>query len=247
MATQTIDDVRFDVSHDEPVSDVVVAGFSQFGLAGLTAVDYLVEQLELEQTGHIVAQDLPSITPFDDGVPRHSTRLLSRDDLNLTVLMSELFVPVWAAKPFARAVLDWTETNAVEEVAILSGVPVPHGPEDHRTFYVATEDYRSGRLEGSEVSPMPNGFLDGVNAALVERGMTSSLAVGVYATPVHAQAPDVDAALNLLDAVGAVYDLDLETGPLEEFAERVAQYYAELAERLEAVPERDTPDDRMYM
>ncbi|MFD1645742.1 proteasome assembly chaperone family protein [Haloarchaeobius litoreus] len=247
MATQSTEDVRFDVTHDEAVSDVVVAGFSQFGLAGLTAVDYLVEQLDLEQTGHIVAQDLPSITPFSDGAPRYSTRLLSRDDLNLTVLMSELFVPTWAAKPFARAVLDWTETNAVEEVAVLSGVPVPHGPEDHRTFYVATEDYRRERFDESEVPPMANGFLDGVNAALVERGMDSSLAVGVYVTPVHAQAPDVEAALNLLDAVSTVYDLDLDTAPLEEFAERVGRYYTELAERLDSVPERDTPDDRMYM
>ncbi|WP_256299632.1 proteasome assembly chaperone family protein [Haloarchaeobius salinus] len=247
MAAQGTEDVRFDVTHEDEVSDVVVAGFSQFGLAGLTAVDYLVEQLELEQTGHIVAQDLPSITPFNDGVPRHSTRLLSRDDLNLTVLMSELFVPVWAAKPFARSVLDWTETNAVEEVAVLSGVPVPHGPEDHRSFYVATEDYRRRRLDETEIPPMGNGFLDGVNAALVERGMTSSLAVGVYVTPVHAQAPDVQAALQLLDAVSAVYDLNLDTGPLEEFAERVARYYTELAQRLESVPEHDAPDDRMYM
>lgn len=247
MATQQTDDVRFDVTHDDVVSDVVVAGFSQFGLAGLTAVDYLVEQLDLEETGHIVAKDLPSITPFNDGVPRYSTRLLSRDDLELTVLMSELFVPVWAAKPFARAVLDWTERTAVAEVAVLSGVPVPHGPEDHRSFYVATEDYRRRRLTDTEIPPMGSGFLDGVNAALVERGMDSSLAVGVYVTPVHAQAPDAEAALNLLEAISTVYDLDLDTGPLEEFAGRVAQYYTELAERLESVPERDTPDDRMYM
>ena len=282
---------RFHVSTDVGPASAVVAGFSQFGLAGLTAADYLVDHLELEQTGHIRAEGLPTITPFENGRPRYPTRLFSRDDLDVTVLVGELFVPYALAEPFSRAVLSWTEEAEVEEIAVLSGAPFPHGSAEHRAFYIASDDYRelhfpdhdpdagagttvavgdatletaepphgsdeepSGdeahtapEAEPEEVRPMANGFLDGTNAALMARAMESDLRGCVFVTPVHAQIPDVDAAVRLVDAVDEVYGLGVDTGPLEEFAFQVGKYYRTLAERLEEQADEEQPTDRMYM
>lgn len=241
---------RFEFSTAEPPSNVLVAGFSQFGLAGLTAVDYLADHLELVETGHVTASGLPTLTPFEEGRPRHHTRLHSRDDLDVTVVVGELFVPVPAAKTFSDAILDWVETNDVDEVVLLFGVPVPHGPEAHRTFFVATDDYREHRLQDTTLTPMGNGFLDGVNAALVERGMTTALRVGVLVTPVHPPAPDVDAAVLLVEAFDELYDVDVDTGPLEAFGEEVSGYYTELQDHLERLSEQREgvmPEDRMFM
>ena len=235
-----------EVSHDADPSDVLLAGFSAYGLAGLTAVDYLVDHLDLEPTGHVRTDGLPTITPFTNGRPRHPTRLFSRPDLDVTVLVGELFVPVQAGEAFANAVLDWTETSGVEEVAVLAGVPIAHAPDDHRTFYVATDDYRADRLVDRDVPPMGSGFLDGTNAALLDRGIESPLGVGVYVTPVHAQVPDVEAAVRLVETVESVYGLDVDSGPLREFAAQIERHYAELAERMER-REDEQPDDRMYM
>ncbi|WP_423744488.1 PAC2 family protein (plasmid) [Haladaptatus sp. SPP-AMP-3] len=237
----------FEISHHEEPSGTLLAGFSEFGLAGLTAVNYLVEQLDLEETGHITAEQLPAITPFENGRPRHHTRLFSRSDLDLTILVGELFVPVWAADPFATAILDWTVEHGVEEIAVLSGIPVPHGPDEHRVFSIATDDFHEKRLDSTDIPGMGRGFLDGVNATLVARGLDTSLATGVFVTPVHAQTPDVEAALRLIDAVRDVYGLTIDTDPLEAFAEEVGEYYAELAQRVESAGDRERPDDRMYM
>ncbi|MFC6724556.1 proteasome assembly chaperone family protein [Halobium palmae] len=236
----------FTVSHDSSPSGTLLAGFSEFGLAGLTAVDFLVDHLDLEQTGHIAAEGLPSITPFVEGRPRHHTRLYSREDLDVTVLVGELYVPPAVAETFSDAVLDWTEGNGVREVAVLCGVPVPHGPEGHRTFYVASDDYRERRLDDADVPPMGNGFLNGTRAALMERGLTSPLGVCVYLTPVHGQAPDVEAAIRLVETVERVYGLGVDPEPLEAFAEQVGQYYAELADQMEQ-REPEGFEDRMYM
>ncbi|MFC7068333.1 proteasome assembly chaperone family protein [Halobaculum lipolyticum] len=268
----------FHVATDTEPSKTVIAGFSQFGLAGLTAVDYLVNHLELTQTGHIRADGLPTITPFENGRPRHPTRLFSRPDLDVTVLVGELFVPGTLAEPFSRAVLDWTETAGVEEVAVLSGVPFAHGPDEHRAFFVASDDYRAEHFPGIDapaagadgdgadgadagahpeaevaaeaaptVQPMANGFLDGTNAALMARAMESALEVAVYVTPVHAQVPDVDAAVRLVETVDRVYDLGVDTAPLQSFADEVGEYYRSLAQRLEDHGEEEQPPDRMYM
>ncbi|WP_254545055.1 proteasome assembly chaperone family protein [Halomarina pelagica] len=246
MSIRSTERTRFDVTHDSAPTETLLCGFSEFGLAGLTAADYLVKQLDLEQTGHVAAEGLPAITPFSEGAPRNHTRLFSRDGLDLTVLVGELFIPVGMAKPFADAVLDWAEEE-IAEVAVLSGVPVAHGPDEHRAFYIATEDYREHRLDDGEVPPMGGGFLDGVNGALMQRGLDSDLRVAVFATPAHAQTPDVEAALRLLDALERVYDLDVDTEPLESFAEEVRQHYAELAARMQAVEAGRQPEDRMYM
>lgn len=237
----------FQVNHESEPSESLIAGFSAFGMAGLTAVDYLTDQLGLTETGHITADELPAITPFESGTPRHHTRLFSRSDVEVTVLENELFVPLWAADSFSRAILNWADENGVEEITVLSGIPLPHGPDEHRPFYIATEDYQAARLQEAELTPMGSGFLDGVNASLVGRGIDTDLRVGVFVTPVHAQTPDVEAALRLIDAVEAVLDLDVDTGTLEKFAGEVEQHYQELAERLQRIEPEQTSEDRMYM
>ncbi|WP_348610600.1 proteasome assembly chaperone family protein [Halobaculum rarum] len=284
----------FHVATDREPASTVIAGFSQYGLAGLTAADFLVDHLELEQTGHLGAEGLPTITPFENGRPRHPTRLFSRDDLDVTFLVGELFVPNSLAEPFSRTILDWTERANVDEIAVLSGAPFPHGPAEHRAFYVASDDYRAEHFPDDEpavsedpaasedpatgdepaaskdpaagdepaevaapdtpdtadpgtVQPMTNGFLDGTNAALMARSMESDLRGCVYVTPVHPQVPDVDAAVRLVEAVEEVYELGVDTGPLEAFAYQIGEYYRTLAERLEEHADEEQPADRMFM
>ncbi|WP_276301244.1 proteasome assembly chaperone family protein [Halorussus lipolyticus] len=236
----------FEITAENP-EDTVIAGFSQFGLAGLTAADYLVDHLDFQQVGHISADQLPAITPFENGQPRHHTRVFSHEDAGLSVVVGELFVPAFAAQPFSEAVLEWTETEDVDEVAVLHGVTIPHAPEEHQVFYVATEDYHDHRLADAGISAMGRGFLDGMNAELMARGMESDLRTAVFLTPVHAQAPDVEAAIRLLETVQTVYGLEIDTGPLEEFAAEVQGYYEGLAERLQERAEADQPEGRMFM
>ena len=240
--------IGFSVEQSEPPSDALLCGFTNYGLAGLTAVDYLVDHLDLAVTGHIAADGLPSITPFENGRPSHHTQLYSRDDIDVTLLKSELFVPAAMGTPLADEILDWTEGARVDEVAVLQGVPIQHGPDGHQTYYVATDDYRANRLADTGMEPMARGFLDGVNGGLVERGIASPLGVGVFLTPVHEQVPDVEAAIRLVESVEAVYGLDVDTGPLEAFAEEITRYYEDLAERYrQAAETADAPEDRMYM
>lgn len=246
MASDPNTTPRFDVRHSEEPPDALVMGFSEFGLAGLTAVEYLVDRLDLEETGHIAAKGLPAITPFENGTPRHHTRIFGgREDF--AVLVGELFVPLPAARPFAQAITGWLSANDVSEVTSLSGVPVAHGPDEHVAYFVASEDYRETRLARMDLRPMGRGFLEGINAELMQGAIDTERRVGVLTTPVHQRAPDVEAAIRLLEAFSAAYDVTLDTGPLETFAAEVEQHYQELADRMERLPEEATFEDRMYM
>lgn len=237
----------FEIVHDGTPGETLLAGFSEFGLAGLTAVDYLVDTLEFEQRGHVRASGVPSLTPFEGGVPRHHSRLFDSEDHDLTVLVGELFVPTPAANALGETLYDWVGTTPIEEVVVLSGVPFSHGPDAHKPFYIATPDYTERRIEGTDLTPMGRGYLDGVNGSFMSHGMETGIDTALFTTPAHAQTPDLEAALRLLDALTSAYDLELDTSPLESFAAEIAQHYQELAARLEDANEEQLPEDRMYM
>jgi uncharacterized protein len=59
--------------------------------------------------------------------------------------------------------------------------------------------------------------------------------------------PDVPAAIRLVETFDRVYDFGIDAAPLEEFAQTIEQHYKDLAARLEAVDDRQMPEDRMYM
>ena len=236
----------FSIEHRSKPSDVLITGFSAHGLAGLTAANYLVDCLSLREEGYIRVEELPSITPFEQGQPRHPIRLYSKPSVNITILVSELFVPASFGALLSSEILEWTEKHDVSEITIPTGVPIPHGPDGHQTYYIATSDYQQRRLTDTNIPPMGSGFLDGINAALIEQGMESSLGVGLLVTPVHAQTPDVEAAIRLVETITEIYELDIDASPLEAFAAEVSEYYNELAHRMEE-PQADVPEDRMYM
>jgi len=247
MSTTDSSTPQFAVTDDTVDIDTLVVGFTEYGLAGLTAVDYLSDRLDMRQVGHLEAAGPPHITPFEGGVPRHHTRLHVDESRSLGVVVGERMVPVETAKGVADAVWALTDRLAPGSLSVLTGVPVAHGPDDHVPFYIATEDYRERYLADSDIRPMGTGFLDGVMADLVASGIDEDLPVGVFTTPAHPQAPDAAAAIRLLEALTDTHEIDVDTGPLEAFAATVEAQYRALAERIESAGEAAIPDDRMYM
>lgn len=238
----------FELNGSDVDVETLVVGFTEYGLAGLTAVDYLTERLSMAKIGHLETSDPPTITPFEDGVPRHHTRLYVDVAASLGVVISERVVPLGSAAAFADAIDGLCADLDPSSLTVLRGVPVAHGPEDHVPFYIATADYRETYLADTDIRPMGTGFLDGVTAELVARGIDDDeRPVGVFTTPAHPQAPDAAAAIRLLDALDATHEVGIDTEPLESFAATVEAQYRALAERLETPEQEPISDDRMYM
>jgi len=247
----------FDV--EEPTTQAtgrtLVVGQSHFGMAGVTAADYLVRHLDSTEVGHVTAETLPAIAPFEEGVPRHHSRLYDLEKLPVTVLVGELFVHVPAAREYTDAILSWASERPVEEILVLHGVPFPHGPEEHEVFYVATPEYAERRLADQSLQPLKGGVLDGVVGELVTRSLADTAPdTGVFVTPTHPPGPDIEAALKLLGAIEALYDIEVDETELRELAEQFQEHYEQLADRMAALAEgeealgsHDYPEDRMYM
>jgi uncharacterized protein len=233
--------------------DTLLVGTANLGLAGLTALDYLVSHSHTERIGHVHTRKLPDITPFTEGEPRRPMRLYTAPDSRITVLLSEVFVPVGAGEPFADAVATWAGEHGIAEVGVLHGVPFPHGPDEHVVFHVSTPGFRERRLDDT-VEPLSGGFFDGLVGELLVRGLDGAAPpTGVLVTPTHPPGPDFDGAFRFLDALERLYGLAVDETELRTRSEETRRYFQELADRMRAVEEaegagrRDRPEDRMYM
>ena len=218
MASPSDDAYTFELSDDLPAIDTLVVGFTEFGLAGLTAVDFVTEQAEMAQVGHLAGGGPPYM------------RLYADEEAAVGVLVGERLPPLRTGHSLAQALITFCERESVPSITVLTGVPFAHGPDDHIPFYIATDDYRERYLGETDITAMGTGFVDGMTAELLRFGMDHNLAVGVFTTPAH-----------------QTHDLTIDTEPLETFANNVESQYRALAERMEQTEEDSIGEDRMYM
>jgi uncharacterized protein len=254
------EDASFTVesTSETPPGERLLVGMAGVGVAGLTAADYLVNNVETEQIGHVRSRNLPDLTPFTNGEPRHPIRLYSATGSNVTVLISEVFLPAWVADPLTDALLDWAGSHDIREVTVLHGTPFPHREEEHLVYHVATDAYREAHFpteDDPEVEPLAGGFFDGVIGEFLVRALDGEAPpTGVLVTPTHMPGPDLDAAVRLLDALEPVCGIEVDEGELRDRAEEMERYFADLAERMQTMQEaesttegQDYPANRMFM
>lgn len=239
---------EFHVDADATVGDRLLVGYASPGMASLVATDHLVTERNTAQVGHARAHDLPTITPFNEGVPRYPSRLYT-DESGPALLVSERFLPLEIGDRFAEAIGELALDFGIEEVTVLYGIPYPHGPEDHAVFSIATDGYPSTALEDAGVKQLSGGFLDSVPGTLLQDGLgPDTPEIGVYVTPTHPPGPDFEAAVRLLETVSNHFDVGIDTSQLKAKSEEIQQYYEELAARIQTEnQDRDFPEDRMYM
>jgi uncharacterized protein len=235
------------LSDDRPPVDTLAVGVSEYGLVGLTAVDYLTDQHSMREVGHLRTPGPPFITPFENGTSRHHTRLYVDEAASFAVLVGERFVPPAQAGSLAEVIATAGGKLDVSNITMLTGVLIAHGPDDHAPFYIATPAYQEASLNDTDIRPVGSGFFDGLSAELITRGIDESLLTGVFMTPTHPQAPDSAAATRLLTALKEIHAIQIDTGPLEAFAANIEAHYQALAGRLDAADTDLLPDDRMYM
>jgi uncharacterized protein len=241
------EDISLTIEADKPPSETIIAAFTHPGMGGMIACNYLIEELDLEQTGYVQAEGLRALAPFENGRPYHPTRLHSRPDLDVTVLTSELPVPLHATEVFGRELLNWILERDLDEIAILLGVAglrdVGRNDEMH---YVASPDYTDQRLQTTNFTPLEGGFFDGITASLVSRAIDTPLRAGVLVTSTRAQGIDPDASLRLVEAVNELYGLDTDTDPLRRFATEIREHYEQLIQRMQQ-SEQTREWDQAYM
>ncbi|OPY22635.1 MAG: PAC2 family protein [Methanobacterium sp. PtaU1.Bin242] len=107
----------------EDVEDaVILEGSPELGLIGNILGWLLVEELKMEQIGHIDSKYFPPLAVLYKGVAIHPFRVYSTD--GIVLFLSDFIIPPIVAYDMANAIVDWAEKNNSKEIITFNSIVV---------------------------------------------------------------------------------------------------------------------------
>lgn len=239
-------DVHGDAELDEPM---LVEGMPGVGLVGKIAADHLVETFDMTEYATCHCEGVPRAAVYEenDRQVRQPVRIYADETRDLLVLQSDVPISPEASPEFATCVTGWfAEENATP--ILLSGLPQQKDGTP-KMYGIGTGSAPTLLDEHDIGMPKERGLISGpVGALLAEAGEQDVDAIGLV-VQANKQFPDPEAARVLLvDAIEPLTGVDVDTDPLVEQAEEIAQARQQLAQEMNQADDESTQAKplRMY-
>ena len=191
---------------------------------------------------------LPRVAVYQEGQSgiRAPVRIHADEENDLLVLSSDVPVSPKNADQFADCITEWNQNNDVTPI-YLSGLPTEE--RDVPSLFGIATGSSGGLLDDAELeTPSQDGAVTGPTGALIyeaeRRGLDS---VGLI-VEANKQFPDPEAArVILLDGVGPLTGVDVDTETLVEQAEEISQAKSELAQQMQQGSDESTSAEPLGM
>ena len=222
---------RTELTADAPT---LVEGLPGLGMVASIAVDQITTQLDLEQHGRIVSDDLPPVASFSDGRVRDPVRVYAGEDPAVMTLQSDVPVPPRAVESLSECIM----TDVAEEfdrAVLLAGAPAESEDEVGDVVGVATTDRLERALADADIELADGtGIIGGVTGALLAACYESDVPAAVLVVRSNPYIPDPAAARAVIeDALEPLVDFDIDTRELLEQAEEIQAQKRRIAEQLQ--------------
>lgn len=226
------------VDLDEPV---LVEGLPGVGLVGKIAADHLVEEFDMAYVASVEGEGLPDVAVYEENsrTIRPPVRLYADDQRDLLVLQSDVPVSPSAAEEFAACVTDWLAEHDALAIYLSGlaeekdGVPAMYG---------------IGSGAGAEIladhdidPPSENGLVSGPTGALLAEASQQRVDSVGLVVQANTNFPDPEAARVLLThGIDPIAEIEVDTEPLVEQADRIAKAREQLAQQMQQAEEEST-------
>lgn len=214
---------------------LLVCCFPSAGVVGTIAANTLIEQFEMEEIAHLRSKYIPSAAIFIDGRLRHPFRIYGDKKRNLLVVTTELPVADDGLYAVSSALLDWGASVGANEAVILDGIPVQGLPANRKVLFAAEEE-KIAELEKDEgMEILTKGIISGIAGSILTETMCRDMIGFALLTPAIAVVPDPEGAVQLLEALNRLYNLDVPVGELKESGEQIRKKMEEVAQQVEGM------------
>ncbi|OGY53571.1 MAG: hypothetical protein A2912_03810 [Candidatus Buchananbacteria bacterium RIFCSPLOWO2_01_FULL_40_23b] len=194
----------------KPKNVTIVEGFPGFGLIGTIATEFLMEHLDTEKIGIIEMDEIPAMIAVHDSKIIEPVSIHYNKKFNL-VFIHAINIGKNLAWKLADAIIDLAEQLGAKEIISLEGVGSPN-PDASRVFYYTTKDGNVvKKLEGT-ANPLREGIVVGVTGALLAKHIKTPI-IALFAEA-KSNLPDSKAAAEIIRALDAYVDLDVDPKPL---------------------------------
>jgi uncharacterized protein len=231
-------EIEREVTFDSPI---LVEGLPGAGLVGKIATDHLINSLDMTYYGACHCDGLPEVAVYreEEREFKPPVRLYADADRDLIALQSDVPVSPDTAPEFSTCLVGWFEERDVTPVCLSGlpeekdGVPKMYGIGTG----AAVEELDDLGLD----RPPESGLISGPTGALLAAaGKRDRDAVGLVVQS-HAKFPDPESArILLLNGIGPLADIDVETDYLVERAEEISDARQQLAQQMQEADEESS-------
>ena len=217
-------------------SPIVICGFVGPGLAGLTAVGYIIEHLGLHEAAHVMSQHIPPSVVFIGGKIRHPFRIYKNATGEVVVVICEVPIDQSGLHDISSTLLEWFQKFNPKEIVVLDGVPVSALPESRSTYYVASEN-KQKYLKSLGFVPAESVLISGTAGGILSECLIRNTQCISLLVPASVALLDPGAPLALIRALNATYKLNIMTRELEEDVAMIHEELNEIARQYQKVQE----------
>lgn len=207
----------------------VIDGFPSVGLVSSIVANYLIGVLDLKEVGVMDSSLFPTVSLVKEGTPLNPVRVYAGEvgGRTLIVFISEFQPPTDMIKEIAETVLAWGMDQGCSLIVCPEGliVDAEEGLEDYVQVYgIGSTAAAHEILQNHGVPIFEEGVITGVAGVLLNEGRKRGFDVISLLAEAHPDYPDARAAARVIETVDALLlNLNLDTGPLYEEAERIEQ------------------------
>lgn len=204
----------------KPKNCTIIEGFPGFGLVGTIASEFLIEHLKIEQIGKILFDDMPAMVAIHENKVVEPLGIFYNQEHNILVVHA-----ITAATHFewkmASTIAKLATDLQAKEIISLEGVGSGEDSDGTRVFYYSSNEKNAKAFEKVGISPLKEGIIIGVTGAILLR--VEKTPVSCLFAETHSNLPDSKAAAKIVEALDKYLQMDLDTKPLLEQAEKFEQ------------------------
>jgi len=227
----------FDLKDIDLRDATIIDGMPSVGLVSTIAANHLISTLNLDQIAVMDCDEFPPISVIYGGEPKHPARFYGSEELGLVVMFSEFTASPRLARPIVRAVRSWAEWKGCKRVISLEGVPIKS--LDHRekpyVFGVGATEEERIRLLKSNIPQLQMGVISGTTGVFLNESRLSSLDAVALLVEAHPDMPDYLGAAALIDHLGILLKLDIDSKVLIGKGKEQQGYIEDLREEADRV------------
>ncbi len=207
----------------------VLIGLPDVGLVGSIAVNYIIEELKMEEIGYIDADVYHPIVIVKDGNVQRPIRLYEKN--NIIALISDIPITPVIAIDFSIALVSWLKSINSSLLINITGIPIHNRVAIEKPEVLAlTTDYHTS-IES--IKPFRDGVIMGTYASIIKECVNNNIPSITLLAQSYLNFPDPAASISALDVINKILNLDISLKRLEEEAEVIRLKARELMKQAE--------------
>ena len=212
----------------------IIDGFPSVGLVSTIAVNYIVNQLEMEQVGVVVSPYFPPASIIRNGVPSHPVRVYAGS--NLICFLSEFKPPAPLVLPITNELMNYAKGKGASLIISPEGMGCQsEDTSSCKAFGVGTTPAATKRVKDNGVELLENGMITGISGMLLNEGARLGKDVICIIAEAKENFPDAKAAVRLVQIMDKIMpEVEIDTKPLEKEAEKLEKEIKEALAKVQA-------------